>query len=95
MNLVAASIIAHACSTRLKLKLNKLIIIPPIYIKRKKSNSMLGQLEAAQLNELREIFKTKADIMQDHLRVWFPSVHHGVQFKPFEFPASSCMKPKI
>jgi hypothetical protein len=42
MNVAAASIIAHACNNTLKLKLTKLIIIPPMYLKNKESNSLLG-----------------------------------------------------
>jgi hypothetical protein len=54
---------------------------------------MMGQHEVARLNQIRENFKKKTDIMQDQLRIWFPTIHNGVQFKKFEFPVTS--KPKI
>jgi hypothetical protein len=54
---------------------------------------MMGQLEAAYLNQIRENFKKKVDIMQDQLRVWFPTIDNRVQSKKFEFPVTS--KPKI
>jgi hypothetical protein len=56
-------------------------------------NCLLGQLEAAYLNQIRENFKKKVDIMQDQLRVWFPTIDNRVQSKKFEFPVTS--KPKI
>jgi hypothetical protein len=52
MNVATESIIAHACYSTVKLKLTKLIIILPMCLKKKESNSLVGQLVAAQLNKL-------------------------------------------
>jgi hypothetical protein len=95
MNLATTSINAHACNSSLKLKLTKLIIIPKTYLNEKNPTICRASLLHPSATTLEKSFKTIAEIIKGQLGVWFPSVHHGVQFKPFEFAASSCIKQKI